>query len=164
MRTCLCTSPYWTRCRVGTKRNETLRNIQWQQITNPKKEYGMTTKIRIPTMRCSWTVGQIFGSRIGEWRSASAKVVSFCNSKGFSGYCRNPEEHQQTERWLLLGGVRQKGPGPKPAQNVHSGRPLKNVHSGRLSLTCVLWRTRISIDLREAGDGIGRRPCSARVR
>ena len=29
----------------------------------------------------------------------------------------NPEEHQKTERWLLLGGVRQKGPCPKPAPN-----------------------------------------------
>ena len=27
-------------------------------------------------------------SRIGEWRSASAKGVSFCNSESFSGYCR----------------------------------------------------------------------------
>ena len=40
MRTCwifrLCASPCWTRWGVGTKRNEILLNIQWQQNTNPK--------------------------------------------------------------------------------------------------------------------------------
>ena len=45
------------------------------------------------------------------------KVISFCSSEGFSIYCRNPEEYQKTERWLLLGGVRQKGPGRKPTPN-----------------------------------------------
>ena len=62
-------------------------------------------------------LAQVFDSRVGEWRSPSAKVISFCNSEGFSGCCRNPEEHQKTERWLLLGGVHEKGPGPKPTPN-----------------------------------------------
>ena len=35
----------------------------------------------------------------------------------FEPWCRNPEQHQKTERWLLLGGVWQKGPGPKPTPN-----------------------------------------------
>ena len=39
MRTCwifgLCAAPCWTRWRVGTKCNETLLNIQWQQNTVP---------------------------------------------------------------------------------------------------------------------------------
>ena len=34
----MCASPCRTQCRVGTKRNETLLNIQWQQNTNPKKK------------------------------------------------------------------------------------------------------------------------------
>ena len=42
MRTCwsfrLCASSCWTRWRVGTKRNETLCNIQWQQPPPPKKK------------------------------------------------------------------------------------------------------------------------------
>ena len=46
----MCASPCWTRWRVGTKRIESFRNIQWQQNTNPKKEYWMTTQIQIPTM------------------------------------------------------------------------------------------------------------------
>ena len=29
-------------------------------------------------------------------------MISFCSSEGFSIYCRNPEEYQKTERWLLL--------------------------------------------------------------
>ena len=32
----MCASPCWTRWRVGTKRNETLLNIEWQQNTNQK--------------------------------------------------------------------------------------------------------------------------------
>ena len=53
-------------------------------------------------------------------------VESFCNSEGFSGYCLNPEEHQKTERWLLLGGVWQKGPGPNLLQtNRFIDRPVK---------------------------------------
>ena len=60
-------------------------------------------------------LAQIFDSRVSEWRSPSAKVIPFCNSEGFSGHCRNPEEHQKTERWLLR--VWQKGPGPKPTPN-----------------------------------------------
>ena len=43
--------------------------------------------------------------------------ISVCNSEGFSGHCRNPEEHRKTERWLLLDRVWQKGPGPKPTPN-----------------------------------------------
>ena len=42
MRTCwsfrLCASPCWTRWRVGTKRNETLRNIQWQEKKEKKEK------------------------------------------------------------------------------------------------------------------------------
>ena len=45
------------------------------------------------------------------------KVIPFCSSEGFSSHCRNPEEHQKTERWLLLDRVWQKGPGPKPTPN-----------------------------------------------
>ena len=46
-------------------------------------------------------LAQIFDSWVSEWRSPSAKVIPFCNSEGFSGHCRNPEEHQKTERWFL---------------------------------------------------------------
>ena len=59
-------------------------------------------------------LAQIFDSRVGEWRSPSAKVIPFCSSEGFLSHCRNPEK---TERWLLLGGVWEKGPGPKPTPN-----------------------------------------------
>ena len=57
-------------------------------------------------------LAQIFDSRVNEWRSPSAKVIPFCNSEGFSGHCRNTEEHQKTERWLVLDSVA-KGPRPK---------------------------------------------------
>ena len=50
---CLCASPCWTQWQVGTKHNETVLNLKWQQNTNPKKEYGMTTQIQILTMRYS---------------------------------------------------------------------------------------------------------------
>ena len=39
----LCASPCWIRWRVGTKRNETLLNTQWQQNTSLKKEYDSDT-------------------------------------------------------------------------------------------------------------------------
>ena len=47
-------------------------------------------------------LAQNFDNWVGEWRSPSAKVMSFCNSEGFSIYCRNPEDYQKTEKWLLL--------------------------------------------------------------
>ena len=50
-------------------------------------------------------LAQIFDSRVGEWRSPS---------EAFLSHCRNPEK---TERWLLLGGGWEKGPGPKPTTN-----------------------------------------------
>ena len=43
------------------------------------------------------------------------KLSPFAVQKGFQATAF--EEHQKTERWLLLGGVRQKGPGPKPTPN-----------------------------------------------
>ena len=46
-------------------------------------------------------LAQIFDSWVSERRSPSAKVIPFCNSEWFSGHCRNPEEHQKTERWFL---------------------------------------------------------------
>ena len=45
------------------------------------------------------------------------KLSPFAVQKGFHAIVGNPEEHQKTERWLLLGGVRRKGPGPKPTPN-----------------------------------------------
>ena len=75
-------------------------------------------KFRRWDAQAKWNkLAQILDSRVGEWRYPSAKVISFCSSEGFSGYCWNPEEHQKTQKWLLLGGVQQKGPGPKRASN-----------------------------------------------
>ena len=45
---CLCASPCWTWGRVGTKHNESLRNITWHPQTKTK-DYGTTTKIQTRT-------------------------------------------------------------------------------------------------------------------
>ena len=74
----MCASPCWTRWRVGTKRNETLLNIQWQQNTNPKKRVrddGSDMDSDNKMLMNSETIQKGF------------------NSEGFSGYSRNPEEH-----------------------------------------------------------------------
>ena len=73
-RTLLCASPCWTRWQVGTKGNESFRNITWHpQI---KKDYGTTTKIRTWTLKTNAltapaTIGQ------GSWLW-SHQVMTFC--------------------------------------------------------------------------------------
>ena len=44
----LCTFPWWARWQVGTKCNESLRNITWHPQTKTK-DYGTTTKIQTRT-------------------------------------------------------------------------------------------------------------------
>ena len=57
----LCASPCWTQWQVGTKHNESFRNMTWHpQI---KKDYGTTTKIRTRTLKTNTlttpaTIGQ----------------------------------------------------------------------------------------------------------
>ena len=47
------------------------------------------------------------------------KLSAFAVQKGLPSNCRNPEEHQETERLerLFLGGVWSEGSSPKPAPN-----------------------------------------------
>ena len=44
------------------------------------------------------------------------KLSSFAVQKGFQAIV-GTLKNIKTDRWLLLGGVRQKGPGPKPTSN-----------------------------------------------
>ena len=51
----------------------------------------------------------IFDRRLGRKRLPPIEVVSLCCSKAFPINCWNPEEPQETERRLFLGGVRSEG-------------------------------------------------------
>ena len=64
----MCASPCWTRWRVGTKRNETLLNIQLQPIQKKRRvlDDDSDTDSDNEMLMKSETNAQTFDSRVGE--------------------------------------------------------------------------------------------------
>ena len=90
-------------------------------------------------------------SRIREWRSASAKVVSFCNSESFSGYCRTLKNIKRLRDGSFLVECGKRAPAQNLLQtNRFIDRPVKvSIHKTPNSSLGVI-RCRDLADMSEA--------------